>query len=705
TSFWGVFTPLSYPDNNLVLTTQNLGNGIYMNSLNLHFPSDSYSSSKLPIGKFIQLNYGTDTDDHIAGTANIYLATLVGTGSLSLKNVSNKPVGITQTDALIHLSTNGQKVNDIRVPWSGIKILSGLAAGSYIISAENINDTSGGSYQAIATPNTVAVQKDKTVMATIAYTLLKPTGQVKLSTNNLPPILTGYSKNPSVMLMQSPNGSSISQSLGWGSVVIMKNLKDGVSYNLSTSPISYNGYNCAPLFNPTTVIARANTPPLSSLTYQCAQVSQDAITININGAPISINSLKVTLTPNNNSAAIIQTVDLINGQGSSTVALTDGVLYSVTTDPVTDYIPSFTPQTFTATANFVENISLSKNLANGAGRIIGYIPGWKIPPPAQSLANAGYTHAIIAFGVFSTTSPGIIVPSFDTITKDYIQSLHQAGIKVILSLGGASSSLPNTSVDFHQVLSSASSPESFKQTFINSLNGLITQYGFDGFDIDIEQGLNEGGTFAQPQGDIAILANIINTMHSQKPTLLISLAPQVANISANSGFNKTWGNYASLIMQTHAALSWVGIQLYNTGCAFGIDQTCYGPEPTNNPDFTVAMATDLLTNWPLMVNGRATGFQPYISYLSPSQVVIGYPAPNASGGSDGSPVTPTTTIRRALQCLKTAVANNTSCGSYIPPKAYGSIGGVFNWEVTYDQNNGFKFATDLKNCIINSDCN
>ena len=86
-------------------------------------------------------------------------------------------------------------------------------------------------------------------------------------------------------------------------------------------------------------------------------------------------------------------------------------------------------------------------------------------------------------------------------------------------------------------------------------------------------------------------------------------------------------------------------------------------------------------------------------------MVIGYPAANASGASDGAPATPTTTIKRALQCLKTAVASSTSCGGYVPPKAYGAIGGVFNWEVTYDQNNNFKFATDLKNCVINGVCN
>ncbi|MGV3739926.1 MAG: hypothetical protein ACO1N3_01370, partial [Gammaproteobacteria bacterium] len=60
---------------------------------------------------------------------------------------------------------------------------------------------------------------------------------------------------------------------------------------------------------------------------------------------------------------------------------------------------------------------------------------------------------------------------------------------------------------------------------------------------------------------------------------------------------------------------------------------------------------------------------------------------------------------RALQCLQTRTAGAQGCNTYIPPRAYGQIGGVFNWEVTYDQNNGYKFAKDLKNCAVNGVCN
>lgn len=69
------------------------------------------------------------------------------------------------------------------------------------------------------------------------------------------------------------------------------------------------------------------------------------------------------------------------------------------------------------------------------------------------------------------------------------------------------------------------------------MNQFIVDYGFDGFDIDIEHGLNGSGAFSQPTGDINVMANIINQMHTNNPGLLITLAPQGANVAATSGFD------------------------------------------------------------------------------------------------------------------------------------------------------------------------
>jgi len=693
TAFWGDFSPLSYPkESSLNITSQDLGGGKFLATFRLDFPSDTGSNSKLPAGKTIAIKYGAEKEGHIEGTTHVYLGEVVVTGNIKLTNAA-KPTGVAQTYALVHLTMNGQAIKDVNLPWGSSQPVSGVAAGSYAVSAESITEGSA-TYRGTATPSTLIVTANQTATSNIAYAVVQQTGKISVKLLAQPTELTGYTLVPSVLLTQKDTGSSISKSVPWNNTTTVSQLKAGSVYSFSTAKISYNNFTCTPTFSPAFVAANATTTPLTTLSYQCVQMTQDSVTLGVKGAPASLTSLKITLTPNDSTAAVTQTVNLTNGTGSSTLQLTEGSIYTVSADPVAGYTFNFSPQPLTVSANVTETITLSPQSASSGGKIIGYIPGWKTPPPATELAAAGYTHVMIAFGVFSTTTPGEITPAFDMVSKAYIQTLHAAGIKVILSLGGASSSLPYTSVDFNKVLTMAASPKAFTDKFSASLTNLMTSYGFDGFDIDIEHGINAGGTFANPQGDIAALATIINGMYAQNPKLLITLTPQIANISATSNFDATWGNYASLVMQTHKSLAWVGIQLYNAGCAYGVDKVCYDVNVTSSPNATVAMAVDLLANWP-------AGFQPYVASLTPSQIVLGYPSPDASGASDGAPVTPNSTIIKAIQCLKT----QTSCGTYIPPKAYGAIGGVFNWEVTYDQLNGFKFAKELKNCVINGVCN
>lgn len=702
TTFWGNFGPLSYPDNVLQITSQAQPGGSYLSTFSLHFPTYSGANSVLPNGKSITINYGEAKADYNANSVNVYLGTPVNTAEIDFTNATAQPTNVSQAYALVHVTSNGQPVSDVQVPWSSTLNLPGLAAGTYTISPASVTDSSGNVYQGTANPATISLISGQVASSTVTYVMSTTPGSIAFNVQAVPSQISGYSTNPAIVLTNTTNSGSTNATLAWNKSTTVSQLVNNNTYTFSSPTITYNGYNCIPAFNPTSAVANQTTVPVVNVTYTCSPVAQDVITTNVSGLPSSTSSLTVTFTPNNSSSPVNQTINLTNGQGSSTVSLADGTVYTVSSTATSGYTASYNPQPLTAKANGIETITYSQN---SGGRIIGYLPGWETPPSATDLANAGYTHIIVAFGVFSTTTPGQITPAFDTVSASYIKSLQNAGIKVLLSLGGASTDIPNTSINFHQVLLKASSPSAFEQTFVQSLESLITQYGFDGFDIDIESGLTAGGTFTSPQGDIAVLADILNTMHANHPSLLLTLAPQTANISATQSFNATWGNYSSLIMQTYKSLAWVGVQIYNSGCMLGIDNVCYDPNAVNSPNFSVAMAADLLENWPAKTSsGQTTGFQPYTSYLQPSQVVLGYLIPNAQGQGDGTPVIPQTTIKRALQCLRTAVAGSTSCDTYVPPRAYPGIGGVFGWEVTYDQSNSYKFATGLRSCVVNGSC-
>lgn len=364
------------------------------------------------------------------------------------------------------------------------------------------------------------------------------------------------------------------------------------------------------------------------------------------------------------------------------------------------------------------SFSAPDTVESASGRIIGYLYGWETPPNAADIAEAGYTHILIAFGLFSTTSPGTInleaISGFDLTS--YIQSLHQNGIKVLLSIGGASTNIPNTTVNFDDAVHLATTPQAFVNTLIGSMGNLVSTYGFDGFDFDIESGLNAATSFTNPsQGcdlnsynstcDIYYLSSVINGFHTQSPSSYVTLVPQIANIAATGSFSSVWGNYASLVMQVYAALEWVSFQNYNSGCAYGIDLVCYPTTGslTSTADPAVAFATDLLANWPATTSsGQATGFLPYISYLKPSQVVIGYVVTNSTGQTDGDPsVSPyLSVVKNAIQCLRTSQ----QCDTYTPPATYPDIGGVFDWTVNYDATVGYSFAKTLYPCVVGGNC-
>jgi chitinase len=704
-SFWGNFSPLAYPDNNLAIAQQPATGG-FLESMPLHFPEQPWANTILKAGQSFTLIYWNGKADYNASSALVYLNSVqppVQTGKIDLSSNTAQPAGVSQAYSLIDIVTGGKVISTVQLPWKGTQAIAGVHVGTYTIQPESLTDTQGNTYQGTANPSSVAVIANQKVASAISYSQIVKYGSVKVQVPVLPSALTGYTGKPSVTLTNASTGSTVIQSMPWNTTTTVTPLENGTTYSFFTPLINYQNSNCVGSFSPSSLVS-SPTPLTTQLTYQCTTVAQDKVNLSVNGAPANTPSLTVTLTPANGAAAVVQSIALTNGTGSTTVSLTDGMIYNVTSSAVTGYTATFNPQPLTAVNGGSETITLKQQVVGG-GRIISYMPGWKTPPAAADLAKAGYTNMLVAFGVFSTTNPGQIVSAFDTITPAYITSLHNAGIKVSLSLGGASTSIANTSVNFNQVRTAAGNDTTFEQAFVKSLEVMLAQYGFDGVDFDIEQGFNGTGTFTQPTGDIAALSVIINKLRADNPTLLISLVPQAPNISATAGFDNVWGNYSSLIMQTHSALSWVGVQVYNTGCVFGLDQVCYGQDVPSNPDMSVALAADLLESWPAKTaDGRATGFQPYISYLTPNQVVLGYPAPNKAGTSDGSPVTPVSTIKRAIQCLATNVKGASSCNTYVPPKAYAGFGGVFNWEITYDQNNNYSFATSLATCVMTGVC-
>jgi chitinase len=338
------------------------------------------------------------------------------------------------------------------------------------------------------------------------------------------------------------------------------------------------------------------------------------------------------------------------------------------------------------------------------GKIVGYLPGYK--PTAVNpvhLVKAGYTHVIVAFATFNSTHPGQLANSFSYITVSHVKELKAAGLKVLISLGGAVATDPGTTVNFHEILTGGGS--NFTRVFTASIEKLVATYGFDGVDFDIETGFSLGPS----PNDADALADVIKLLHRHNPGLLLTLVPQAENVAPSQTQGQwlsIYGSYSYLAQITHKEITWTGVQIYNTGGMNGINNQLYSNADPKNVDFSVAMAVDMLEAWPSKgPDGRPTGFAPYLGLLRDDQVLLGYPAPNSRGDSDGGPNKPNDVIKQIIKCLRGGFSDHSLCAGYYPPsRDYTDFGGVFEWELTYDQNNEYKFASELRDCVRNGAC-
>jgi chitinase len=268
-------------------------------------------------------------------------------------------------------------------------------------------------------------------------------------------------------------------------------------------------------------------------------------------------------------------------------------------------------------------------------------------PLTLASVPTSYNLVAVAFGA-ATDTPGQVSFSLDpTLASDLggytqqqfindIATLQARGQKVILSVGGADGAI---SVDD---AASASA-------FASSVYAIIQEYGFNGVDIDLENGVNPtymASALEQLEGDVG-------------SSLIITLAPQTVDTQS------TGDDYFALALDIKSILTMINTQYYNSGSMNGCDGNVYA-EGTEN--FITALACTELEGG-----------------LSPSQVGIGLPASTSAAGSGY--VSPSV-VDDALSCL----ASGADCGSFVPPQTWPGIRGVMTWSINWDAADGYNFA-------------
>jgi chitinase len=267
-----------------------------------------------------------------------------------------------------------------------------------------------------------------------------------------------------------------------------------------------------------------------------------------------------------------------------------------------------------------------------------------------SAVPSGYNLVAVAFAN-ATTTPGAVTFSLDSGLssalggytdaqfKADIATLHSRGQKVIVSVGGQNGTI-------------SVSDSTSASNFANSVYSVMQSYGFDGVDIDLENGVNP-----------TYMASALHSLASKAGSgLIVTLAPQTIDMQS------TGMAYFQLALNIKDILTVSNTQYYNSGTMNGCDSGVYA-ESTEN--FMTALAC-------IQLQGG----------LRPDQVGLGLPASSSAAG--GGYIAPSQ-VNNALDCL----ASGTNCGTYKPGTKWPTIRGAMTWSINWDASNGYSFVNTV----------
>jgi chitinase len=278
--------------------------------------------------------------------------------------------------------------------------------------------------------------------------------------------------------------------------------------------------------------------------------------------------------------------------------------------------------------------------------LMGYWQNWSGGGIKLSSVPTTYDIIAVAFAVQSGSNGAVtfaLDPGLSSQLGGYTQAQFIADIAaaeargqhVIISVGGAGTSIP--------VNSAASATN-----FANSINSLMSQFGFQGVDIDFEAGIN--------------VTYLTQALQQVKSGSIITMAPQTVDVE------KTTSDYFALALNIKSILTMCNTQYYNSGSMFGYDGNIYSE---GGVDFITSQATILLQNG-----------------LRPDQVGLGLPASSSAAGSGY--VSPSI-VDQAFDILATGAAG----GTFRPPQTYPTLRGIMTWSINWDAANGYGFANTV----------
>jgi chitinase len=252
--------------------------------------------------------------------------------------------------------------------------------------------------------------------------------------------------------------------------------------------------------------------------------------------------------------------------------------------------------------------------------------------------------------------------------KADIAYLKSQGKKVMISLGGGGEHF--TLADPHRV-----------PNYVSSVAQIVTDYGFDGIDIDFESpslSIDPGDKdFKHPTTpSIVNLISALRQLHGHfGPGFMISLVPEGTQIpSGYPSYGGQFGSYLAITYAIRGILSFIDVQDYNTPPLQALDGEIYQP---GTVDYHAAMTE-------LLLHGFNVGGDP-------KQFFPPMPADKVAVGFLTGDTTPAI-VSQAMGYIIIGKAPDGTTYKMRKPKGYpGMIGAMF-WTIDADRRENYNFS-------------
>jgi len=320
--------------------------------------------------------------------------------------------------------------------------------------------------------------------------------------------------------------------------------------------------------------------------------------------------------------------------------------------------------------------AIASSGAPNGHRLIGYWSGYGAAGSIFSLREVSpqWDYILVAFatpdrnaaeGTMQFHTPaGLETGRF----KSDIAWLKSQGKKVMISLGGGGQHF--TLADPQRI-----------PNFVSSVERIVSDYGFDGIDIDFESpslSIDPGDDdFRRPATpSIVNLISAVRQLHDHFGSgFMVSLVPEGTQIpSGFPSYGGQFGSYLPILYAIRDILSFVDVQDYNTPPLEGLDGEIYQP---GSVDYHAAMTELLLDGF--NVGGNPKHFFPP---LPADKVAVGFLT------GDTTPAI----VSQAMDYIITGKAPAGATYKLRAPAGYPGMMGAMFWTIDADRRGNYNFS-------------